>query len=37
MVLDDSLLNTQHYKAGIKGKWSNPGKRVGALPYALIW
>ena len=28
MVLDASLLNTQHYKVWIKGKWSNPGKRV---------
>ena len=26
MVLDVSLLNTQHYKARIKDKWSNPGK-----------
>ena len=26
MVLDTALLNTQHYKVGIKGKWSNPGK-----------
>ena len=28
MVIDGSLLNTQHYKVRIKGKWSNPGKRV---------
>ena len=28
MVLDASLLNTQHYKVHIKGKWSNPGKGV---------
>ena len=28
MVLDISLLNTQHYKVQIKGKWSNPGKEV---------
>ena len=26
MVLDTSLLNTQHYKVRIKGKLSNPGK-----------
>ena len=26
MVLDAALLNTQHYKVGIKGRWSNPGK-----------
>ena len=24
MVLDASLLNTQHYKVRIKGKWSDP-------------
>ena len=28
MVLDTSLINTQHYKIQIKGKWSNPRKRV---------
>ena len=28
MVLDASLLNTQYYKVQIKGKWSNPGKKV---------
>ena len=28
MVLDAALLNTQHYKVGIKGKWSNPGNEV---------
>ena len=28
MVLDASLLNTQHYKVLIKGQWSNPGKEV---------
>ena len=28
MVLDASLLNTQHYKLRIKGKWSNPRKGV---------
>ena len=26
--LDVSLLNAQYYKVWIKGKWSNPGKRV---------
>ena len=26
MVLDASMLNTQHYKVCIKGKQSNPGK-----------
>ena len=28
IVLDASLLNTQHFKVWVKGKWSNPGKRV---------
>ena len=30
MVLDASLLNTQHYKVWLKGKWSNPEKLVVA-------
>ena len=28
IVLDVSLLNTQHYKVRIKSKWINPGKGV---------
>ena len=32
VVLDTSLLNTQHYKAWIKGKWSYPGKGVVSSP-----
>ena len=32
MVLDASLLNTQHYKVWIKGKWKNLGKRVALSP-----
>ena len=32
MVLDASLLNTQHFKVWIKGKWSNPGKGVAPSP-----
>ena len=32
IVLDASLLNTQHYKVWIKGKWSNPGKQVASSP-----
>ena len=28
MVLDTFLLNNQHYKVWVKGKWNNPGKRV---------
>ena len=30
MVFDAALLNTQHYKIRIKGKWSNSGKEVAA-------
>ena len=40
MVLDTSLLNTQHYKV----KWSNPEKGVAPYPthwfgnsYTLVW
>ena len=32
MVLDASLLNTQHYKVQTNGKWSNPGK--GVAPFS---
>ena len=32
MVLDASLLNTQHYKVWIKSKWSNPERGVVPLP-----
>ena len=32
IVLDASLLNTQHYKVRIKGKWSDPGKGVVPSP-----
>ena len=28
MLLDTALLNTEHYKIRIKGKWSNPMKGV---------
>ena len=28
MILDASLVNTQHYKVRIKSKWSNPEKEV---------
>ena len=28
MLLDASFFNTQHYKVRIKGKWSNPGKKL---------
>ena len=32
MVLDATLLNTQHYKVCIKGKMDNPGKGVTPSP-----
>ena len=32
MILDASLLNTQHYKVWIKGKWNNSGKSVAPFP-----
>ena len=28
IVLDSSLLNTQHYNIRIKGKWDNPEKKL---------
>ena len=34
MVLDAALLNTQHYKISIKGKWSNPENGVAPSPSA---
>ena len=36
MVLDASLLNTQHYKVGIKGKVEQSRERSNALPYTLV-
>ena len=36
MVLDASLLNTQHYEVLIKVKWSNPDKRVAPSHYTLL-
>ena len=32
IVLDASLLNTQHYKVWIKGKWNTPEKEVALFP-----
>ena len=37
LVLDASLLNTQHYKIRIKGKWSNPGKGVASYRCSSYW
>ena len=36
MVLDASLLNTQHYKVQIKGKVEQSWERSSALPYTLV-
>ena len=36
MVLDVSLLNTQHYKVRIKGKVEQSRERSSALPYTLV-
>ncbi len=36
MVLDTSLLNTQHYKVDIKGKVEQSRERSSALPYISI-
>ena len=33
MILDTSLLNTQHYKVRIKGKVEQSRKRSRTLPY----
>ena len=37
MVLDDSMLNTQHYKVRIKGKLEKSWERSSALPYTLVY
>ena len=36
MVLNASLLNTQHYKVRIKGKVEQSRERSSALPYTLV-
>ena len=36
MVLDASLLNTQHYKVWIKGKVEQSRERSHAFPYTLV-
>ena len=36
MVLDTSLLNTQHYKACTKGKVEQSRERSSALPYTFV-
>ena len=37
MVLDTSLLNTQHHKAYIKDKVEQSRGRSNALSYTLVW
>ena len=32
MVLDTSLLNTQHYKEVSRVKWRNPGEGIAPFP-----
>ena len=36
MVLDTSLLNTQHYKVCIKGKVKQSREKSSALPYTSV-
>ena len=36
MVLDATLLNTQHYEVGIKGKVEQSREKSSALPYTLV-
>ena len=36
MLLDASLLNTQHYRVRIKGKVEQSRERNSALPYTLV-
>ena len=36
MVLDASLVNTQHYKVRIKGKVEQSRERSSDLPYTLV-
>ena len=36
MVLDASLLNTQHYKVGIKGKGEQSRKRSSTLHLGIV-
>ena len=36
MVLDASLLNTQQYKVGIKGKAEQSREKSSALPYSSV-
>ena len=37
LVLDASLLNTQHYKVRIKGKLRQSWEMYSALPHTFVW
>ena len=37
MELDAFLLNSQHYKVGIKGKVEQSRERSSAFPYTSVW
>ena len=37
IILDTSLLDTQHYKVCIKGRVEQSSERSSALPYTLVW
>ena len=37
MVLDTTLLDTQHYKVRIKGKVEQLRERSSAFPFTLVW
>ena len=36
MILEASLLNTQHYELGVKGKVEQSMERSSALPFTLV-
>ena len=37
MILDATLLNTQHYKVRVKGKVELSRERSSALPHTSVW
>ena len=37
MVLEAALLNTQHYKVGIKGQVGQSREWSSSLPYIWVW
>ena len=36
MILDATLVNTQHFKVGIRGKVEQSREKSSALPYTLV-